>query len=106
MAASLPLVRALRPAVFIRRRAMRQGVFGPSLFWRSVAVYIIGRGLLRRTFGKQPDRLGRRRLAVGRSMSIAVYAPMTRKERKRTGTTRAGLEAAARADLDAARRAS
>jgi hypothetical protein len=106
MAGSFPLLRALRPAVYVRRRALSQGLFGSSLFWRSIAVFIIGRGVLRTTFGKQPDHLGRRRLVAGRTMSIAVYAPMTRKERKRSGTTRAGLEAAARAELDAARRVS
>ena len=106
MAQSFPLLQALRPTVYIRRRALREGLLGPSFVWRTIALYILGRGVLRKMFGKQVDHLGRRRLAAGQTMSIAVLAPMSRKERKRTGTTRAGLEAAARADLAAARRAS
>ena len=102
--ARLPLL--LRPSVYIRRNALRRGLFGPSTFWRVIAVGILGRGALRRFFGNKPDDLGRRRLGIDHAMTIAVVAPMTRKERKRTGTTRAGLERAARADLEAARRAS
>lgn len=102
--ARLPLL--LRPTIYIRRTALRRGLFGSSMFWRVIAVGILGRGAIRRFFGTQPDHLGRRRLGVGHAMSIAVVAPMTRKERKRTGVTRAGLERAARADLEAARRAS
>jgi hypothetical protein len=96
----------LRPSIYVRRTAIRRGLFGPSTFWRVVAVGVLGKGVLRRLLGTGPDYLGRRRLGVGHAMSIAVVAPMTRKERKRTGVTRAGLERAARADLEAARRAS
>ncbi len=102
--AQLPVL--LRPKYLIRRRALRSGVFGPSRLWRYIAFAIIFENGLRRFFGKQPDRLGTRRIGVGHVITVASYVPLTRKQRKASGITKASLGAAARADLEAAQQAS
>jgi hypothetical protein len=106
MAQGFPLARSLRPAILIRRRALRHGIFGPSRIWRVIAMMIIVRGTLRQVFGKHPDHLGRRKIGVGHVITVAVATPMTRSERRRTGITRKSIEAAARTELEAAQRAS
>lgn len=95
-----------RPKYLIRRKAMRHGVFGPSHFWRAIAFWIIGSNALKKTFGKSPERLGKRRIGVGHVMTVATYAPLSRKERRSRGISKASLAADAHAELEAAQRAS
>ena len=96
----------LRPKYLIRRKAMRHGLFGPSRFWRFVAIVIAGSNTLKKTFGKSPERLATRRIGIGHVITVATYAPLTRKQRKSLGITKASLAADARAELKAAQRAS
>lgn len=96
----------LRPKYLLRRKAMRHGLFGRSNLWRAVAFVLIFQNSLSKFFGKHPERLGKRRIGVGHVITVAAVAPLTRKQRKASGITRATLEAAARADLEAAQRAS
>lgn len=92
----------LRPSFVIRRNAMRKGLLGPSTFWKIVAIGVFGRSTLKRVFGRNPQDLGTRSIGLGGVISVAVFTPMTRKQAKRAGVTKASLEAAARADLEAA----
>lgn len=96
----------LRPKYLIRRKALRNGLFGSSSAWRVVAFVILFENGLKRFFGKHPEKLFVRRVGVGRVLTVAAYAPLTRKQRKRTGITKASLEAAARDDLSSTRPAS
>lgn len=96
----------LRPSFIIRRNAMRKGVLGPSTLWKVVAVYVFGRRTLKKMFGRQPEILAKRRIGVGHVMTVAAAVPMTRKQSKREGITKKTLEADARAELEAAQRAS
>jgi len=95
-----------RPKYLIRRKALRNGLFGPSRLWRVVAFWIIGSNALKKTFGKSPERLATRRVGVGHVLTVATYAPMTRKQRRSLGITKESLAADARAELEAAQRAS
>ncbi|MGB0114599.1 MAG: hypothetical protein WBP59_15380 [Ilumatobacteraceae bacterium] len=96
----------LRPSFIIRRNAMRKGVLGPSTLWKVVAVYVFGRGTLKKVFGKHPEVLAKRKIGVGHVMTVAAAVPLTRKQSKRLGVTKASLAADARAELEAAQRAS
>ncbi len=102
--AQLPVL--LRPRYLIRRKALRSGLFGPSRLWRAIAFYIIFEKSLQRFFGKHPERIGTRRVGVGHVITVAAAAPLTRRQAKRAGITKASLADAARADLEAAQRAS
>jgi hypothetical protein len=102
--AQLPVL--LRPKYLLRRKALRSGLFGPSRLWRSVAFVIIFSNSLRRFFGKTPERLGIRTIGKGHLITVAAAAPLNRRQAKRAGITKGAIAAAARADLEAAQRAS
>ncbi len=97
---------SMRPAVIIRRRAIWRGLFGSSMFWKIVAGWVFGRSTLKKMFGKQPEYLGKTRLKTGQFVTVSTFAPLSRKEQRRTGITKAVLKAQAEADVRAARRAS
>lgn len=102
--AQLPVL--LRPKYLIRRKALRSGLFGPSRLWRTIAFYIIFEKSLQRFLGKHPDRIGTRRIGVGHVITVAASVPLTRRQAKRAGITKASLAADARAELQAAQQAS
>jgi hypothetical protein len=102
--ALLPL--ALRPSFIVRQNAIRKGVLGPSTLWKVVAVVVLGRGTLKRVFGKTPESLGTRRIRPGHVITVAAAVPLTRRQAKRAGISKGSLAAAARADLEAAQQAS
>jgi hypothetical protein len=106
MALSRFLPYPMRPAVVVRRRAIWRGVFGSSMFWKIVAGWVFGRSTLKKFFGRQPEYLGKERVKTGEFLTINVYPPLSRRERRRTGITKAVLRAQAEADVRAARRAS
>ena len=96
----------LRPGFVVRRRAMRQGVLGPSTFWKIVAVVVFGRSTLKRIFGKTPEHLGTVRLGPDKFLHIITSTPLSRRDQRRTGITRAVLLEQALADVRAAKRTS
>ena len=102
--ALLPIT--LRPSFFIGRNAMRKGVLGPSTFWKVVALFHFGPKVIKRLAGKQPDDLGKRTIGVGSLITVAATVPLTRRQAKRAGITKASLAADARAELEAAQQAS
>ena len=97
---------AMRPALALQRNAVRKGIFGRSNLWRSVAMVLYGRRVLKRLLGRQPEFLGRRTLRAGQMLTVAVLAPTARREARRFGISRASLTTTAQADVDAAQRAS
>lgn len=98
--------RTLQPSFVVRRNAMRKGVLGPSTLWKIVAAVIFGRSTIKKVFGKHPEELGKRTIRVGSVMTVAASAPLTRRQAKRAGVTKASLAADARAELEAAQQAS
>ena len=106
MALSRFLPYSMRPAVIIRRQAIWRGLFGSSIFWKIVAGWVFGRTTLKKFFGKHPDDLGTERLKTGEFLTINTFVPLSRREQRRTGITKAVLRAQAEADVRAARRAS
>ncbi|NNE12115.1 MAG: hypothetical protein HKN41_07720 [Ilumatobacter sp.] len=77
------LPRALRPKFIIRRKAIRQGVFGQSTFWKAVAVWVFGKASIKKFFGKQPVVIDKASLGRGRYMQVATAKPLTRRQRKK-----------------------
>jgi hypothetical protein len=102
--ALIPLT--LRPSFIVRRNAMRKGLLGPSTFWKVIAVVVLGRGTLKRVFGRHPDRFGTRIIRPGHVITVAAALPLTRKQAKRAGLSKDVLAAEARAELEAAQQAS
>jgi hypothetical protein len=97
---------ALRPSVIIQRQVMARVILGTSRFWTFVAVLGLARNALRAVFGKQSETLGTRVIGVGSVITVAAAAPLSRRQAKRAGVSKTLVAANARADLEAAQRAS
>ena len=93
---------ALRPSVIIRRKALRQGLLGPSLFWKIVAGWVYGKSTIKKFLGKQPDELGTWKVGSNDFVNVINAKPRTKKQRKASGLTkkaaRKAIVAAAVAD--------
>lgn len=96
----------LHPSRAIRRNAIRYGIKGSSRFWTYMAVAVFVPKLIERLFARTPDDLGIRTIGMGHMISIVVSKPLTRRERKRQGISRASVHGKATADLQAAQRVS
>ena len=76
----------MRPTMVIRAQAFRKGLFGPSRFWRTIAYGIIGKRLIKRYFGREPEIIEVARLKGGSHwMEIRTYDPQSRRARRRAG---------------------
>ena len=96
---------ALRPAVVIRRKALRQGVLGPSLFWKVIAAWVFGKKTIKKFFGKQPEKLGTWKVGSNKFVNVINAKPPTKKQRKASGiTTKAAKTAIVAAAVADARR--
>ncbi|BAN02929.1 hypothetical protein [Ilumatobacter coccineus] len=94
---------ALRPSVIIRRKAIWGGLLGASKFWKVVAVWVFGKGTLKKFFGKSPESLGKFKVGSNSFVNVINAKPMSKKERKRQGITKKVLVDQAVADVAAAR---
>jgi len=102
--ARIPLL--LRPSFIIRRNAIGKGVLGPSTLWKVVAAFVFGRSRLKKVLSRQPESLGRHTIGAGSKITVAVTAPLSRRQAKRSGITKDSIAAGARAELEAAQQAS
>ena len=85
---------ALRPAVIIKRKALRQGILGPSLFWKVVAGWVYGKSTIKKFVGKNDEPLGTWKVGSNDFVSVINAKPRSKKERKRSGLTDKALKAA------------
>ncbi|MFK8023654.1 MAG: hypothetical protein AB8G26_06795 [Ilumatobacter sp.] len=85
---------ALRPAVIIRRKAIRQGLLGPSLFWKVIAGWVFGKSTIKKFFGKNPESLGTWTAGPNSFVNVINATPPTKKERKRSTITSKAASAA------------
>lgn len=90
---------ALRPSVIIRRKAIWQGILGPSTLWKVVAAWVFGKGSLKKFFGKQVEVIGTEKVGKSAFANVITVAPMTKKQQKATGVNRKMLEARAASDV-------
>ncbi len=74
---------AYRPSVILRTKALRKGIFGPSLFWKLVAGVVFGRSTLKKIFGRTEEVLEVATLKGGRLMQIETIKPTSRRARRR-----------------------
>ncbi len=94
-----------RPRVVIRRRVIRYAR-GGGLLWRGLAVFIYGSRTAKRFFGKHPEPIATMRLGPNQFLSIVTSLPLSRRQQRRTGITRATLRRQAVADIEAMQRGS
>lgn len=73
-----------RPSVIVRSKALRQGLFGPSTFWKVVAAVVFGRRTLKKVFGRNEEVLEKAVLkGGGRLMQIETIKAPSRRQRRR-----------------------
>lgn len=94
---------ALRPAVIIRRKAIWGGLLGASKFWKVVAVWVFGKGTIKKFFGKTPQQLGKFKVGSNSFVNVINAKPMPKKELKRRGITKKVLVDQAVSEVKAAR---
>ena len=92
---------ALRPSVVIRRKAIRQGILGPSRLWKLVAAMVFGRGTIKKVFGKSRDQLGTVKVKSNSFVNVINVPPMSKKQAKAAGVTKQLLISRASADVAA-----
>lgn len=85
------LPRGLRPSVIIRRKAIRQGLLGPSLFWKVMAGVVFGKKSIKKFLGKQPEKLGSWTVGSNQFVNVINAKPRSRKEAARSGTPKRAL---------------
>jgi hypothetical protein len=74
----------MRPTMVIRAQAFRKGLFGSSRVWRTIAYAIIGKRVLKRYFGREPEIMEVTRMKGGNHwMEIRTYQPESRRARRR-----------------------
>lgn len=78
----MPLVPIATVAV-LKKRALREGVFGGSWPWRFVALAVFGLPVLRRAMGKHSEIVLVEELGPGDRMLITPIAPTTRRQRRK-----------------------
>lgn len=78
----MPLV-PIATVALLKKRALREGVFGGSWPWRFVAVAVFGLPLLRRIMGRHTEILLVEELRPGDRMLITPIAPTTRRQRRK-----------------------
>jgi hypothetical protein len=84
MARRRPVLDMMRPTVIIRAQAFRKGLFGSSRVWRGIAYAIIGKRVVKRYFGREPEIIEVAAMKGGRHwMEIRTYAPQSRRARRR-----------------------
>lgn len=95
------LPRALRPSVVIRRKAIWSGFLGPSRIWKVIGVFVFGQRSIKKFFGKTPEKITTQKIGLNSFVNVINAKPMTKKERKRAGITKADIKAQASADVAA-----
>ncbi len=75
----------MRPTMVIRAQAFRKGIFGSSRFWRTIAYAIIGKRVLKRYFGREPEIIEVSTMKGGNHwMDIRTYDQQSRRARRRS----------------------
>ena len=82
------LPRGLRPSVIIRRKAIKQGLLGPSLFWKVMAGWVFGKKTIKKFLGKQPEKLGSWKVGSNQFLNVINAQPQSKKQAARSGMSK------------------
>ncbi len=93
------LPRAFRPSVVIRRKAVSSGFLGPSTFWKIIGALVFGQGSIKKFLGKNPEPIAKQKVGFNSFVKVVNSKPLSAKQRRGLGLTKAGLKAQASADV-------
>ena len=77
----------------LRSVAIRQGVFGGNRKWQAIALLLVLTRDVRQAFGRQPESLGSWTVGTNQFVDVINAKPMSKKELKRSGTTKKATRA-------------
>jgi hypothetical protein len=84
MARRRPVLDMMRPTAVIRAQAFRKGLLGKNVFWRTIAMVLIGKRIVKRLFGREPEIIDVSTMkGGGHWMEIRTYGPEARRARRR-----------------------
>jgi hypothetical protein len=78
----------------VRSSAFRLGFFGGNRKWQAVGVLLLLTRDARQVFGRQPEALGSWKVGPNGFVDVINAKPMSKKELKRSGTTKNAMRAA------------
>ncbi|MDX2382185.1 MAG: hypothetical protein QNM02_20805 [Acidimicrobiia bacterium] len=93
-----------RPTTIIRRRVRGYARSKQTLFWRGLLIFIYTSRTAKSFFGKSAEPIGIYRLGANHFLSVVTSVPLSRRDQRRTGITRAVLQRQAEADIRASQR--
>jgi len=67
----------LSPAYFIRRASINKGLLGDDRFWRTIFFIGVGRKVLKRMMGSEPETVAFEKLQPGQFVRIEAIDPRT-----------------------------
>lgn len=94
-----------RGPVRVRSTAIRLGFLGGDRKWQAVGLAVLLTHDMRRVFGRQPEPLGSWRVGANEFVDVINAKPMSKKELKRSGTTKKAMRDVVIAQAVAATRA-
>ncbi len=92
----------LRGPVRVRSLAFRHGFMGGNRKWQAVGVALLLTHDMRHGFGKQSESLGSWKVGPNEFVEVINAKPMSKRELKRSGTTKKAMRAAVIAQAVAA----
>jgi len=115
---------ALRPRTVLRKTAVKRGATGSSVLWKAASIYFVGGPVrlrstairlgfsggnrkwqaigvaailgndVRRAVSRQPETLGTWKAGMGDFVRVTTSKPLSKKELKRSGTTKKAMRGA------------
>ncbi len=93
---------AVQPVGYLKRMSIVRGVNGSSSAWKIVAVVVYSGSTFKRIFGKTPEKISTEKVRANSFVNVINAKPMTKKQQRAAGITKADLKAQASADVAAA----
>jgi hypothetical protein len=79
---------AVARTMYLKLLSTRRGLIGKSVPWRVVWVFVHSPGTFKKFFGKQPDQLGTWKVASNDFVNVINAKPMSKKQLKKSGTSK------------------
>jgi len=87
-------------SAYVRSQAIRQGVLGGNRSWQLIAGVLVLKQIIN-SGSKQPEQLGKVRVGSNSFVNVINAKPMTKKQQKALGISKAEIKAQASADVAA-----
>jgi hypothetical protein len=84
---------------YLRVRALREGFFGGSFYWRVIGAVLLAQQVRRQVLGRTPERLAVERLRPGQRVTVQTSTPRLDLTRRQRRAALARLEAEALASV-------